>query len=89
MKIAAALALAELAELEVPDEVTKAYHGRRLSFGKNYLIPTPFDPRLITTVPLAVAEAALNTGVARIKRNNLGDYQKSLAERSLSITRYK
>ena len=89
MKIAAAMALAELAELEVPDEVTKAYLGRRLSFGKNYLIPTPFDPRLITTVPLAVAEAALNTGVARIKRNNLGEYQKSLAERSLSMTRYE
>jgi malate dehydrogenase (oxaloacetate-decarboxylating)(NADP+) len=65
MKIAAAYAIAGLAREDVPDEVSAAYSGRRLRYGPDYLIPTPFDPRLITAVPVAVAKAAIETGVAR------------------------
>ena len=65
MKIAAARALADLAREDVPDEVTSAYRGRHLRYGPDYLIPTPFDPRLITHVPPAVAEAAEQSGVAQ------------------------
>ena len=65
MKVAAAQAIAALAREEVPDEVLAAYGGRRLRYGRDYLIPTPFDPRLITHVPPAVAKAAVETGVAR------------------------
>src|SRR3546814_19162519 len=64
MKIAAARALAELARQQVPEEVAAAYGGAR-SFGPDYIIPAPFDPRLIEEVPLAVARAALDSGVAR------------------------
>ena len=65
MKIAATYALAALAREEVPDEVSAAYRGRRLCYGPDYLIPSPFDPRLITAVPPAVARAAMESGVAR------------------------
>ena len=65
MKIAAAEALAELARAEVPDQVAAAFHGRHPTFGPEYIIPAPFDPRLIVNVPLAVAKAAMDTGVAR------------------------
>jgi malate dehydrogenase (oxaloacetate-decarboxylating)(NADP+) len=65
MMIAAAKALAELARAEVPDQVAAAYHGRRTTFGSEYIIPAPFDPRLISHVPLAVAKAAMDSGVAR------------------------
>jgi malate dehydrogenase (oxaloacetate-decarboxylating)(NADP+) len=65
MKIAAAEALAALAREDVPDEVAAAYSGRRLSYGPDYLIPAPFDPRLISHVPVAVARAAMDSGVAR------------------------
>lgn len=65
MKIAATRALAELARQEVPDEVAAAFHGRRPTFGPEYIIPAPFDPRLISHVPPAVAQAAMETGVAR------------------------
>ena len=65
MKIAAAHALAELAREDVPDEVDAAYSGRRLRFGPEYIIPVPFDPRLISHVPPAVAKAAMDSGVAR------------------------
>ncbi|MGC9368504.1 MAG: NADP-dependent malic enzyme [Paracoccaceae bacterium] len=64
MKIACAEALAELAREDVPDEVAMAY-GRKLSFGRDYIIPTPFDPRLIYRIPPAVARAGMDTGVAR------------------------
>jgi malate dehydrogenase (oxaloacetate-decarboxylating)(NADP+) len=64
MKIAAAYAIAALAREEVPEEVTAAYRGRRLRYGPDYMIPTPFDPRLITHVPAAVAKAAVESGVA-------------------------
>jgi malate dehydrogenase (oxaloacetate-decarboxylating)(NADP+) len=65
MKIAAARALAELAREEVPDQVAAALYGRRPIFGPEYIIPAPFDPRLITSVPPAVARAAVESGVAR------------------------
>ena len=65
MKIAAAQALAELAREDVPDEVAAAYHGERPKYGPKYIIPTPFDPRLITKVSSAVATAAMDSGVAR------------------------
>lgn len=64
MKIACARALAELARADVPDEVAMAY-GRKLTFGRDYIIPTPFDPRLIHIIPPAVAKAGMDTGVAR------------------------
>src|SRR3954471_24954738 len=65
MKVAAAQALADLAREDVPDEVAAAYQGSRPRFGRDYIIPVPFDPRLIHTVPPAVAKAAMETGVAR------------------------
>ena len=65
MKIAAAEALAELAREDVPDEVAAAYRGQRLQYGPEYIIPAPFDPRLISHVPPAVARAAMDSGVAR------------------------
>lgn len=81
MKIAAAEALAELAREEVPDEVSAAYAGRRMEFGKDYIIPTPFDPRLITTIPIAVAKAAMRTKVARKPIQNIHSYRLELAAR--------
>ncbi|WP_133773998.1 NADP-dependent malic enzyme [Enterovirga rhinocerotis] len=64
MKLAAVRALADLAREDVPDEVAAAYQGARPRFGREYIIPVPFDPRLISTIPVAVAEAAVATGVA-------------------------
>ena len=65
MKIAAAHALADLAREDVPDEVADAYRGARPRFGREYIIPVPFDPRLIHVVPIAVAKAAMASAVAR------------------------
>jgi malate dehydrogenase (oxaloacetate-decarboxylating)(NADP+) len=65
MKIAAAQALAELARLDVPDQVARAFHGRQVRFGRDYIIPAPFDPRLMTHVASAVSKAAMDSGVAR------------------------
>ena len=81
MKIAAAQALADLAQEEVPDEVLSAYRGKKLEFGKNYIIPTPFDPRLITTIPPAVAKAAMKSGVARRPIKDVDAYIQTLAGR--------
>src|SRR5712671_1310713 len=81
MKIAAAEALAALAREDVPDEVAAAYSGRRLKFGPEYLIPTPFDPRLIWWVPSAVAKAAMDTGVARKPIVDMGGYRAALKAR--------
>jgi malate dehydrogenase (oxaloacetate-decarboxylating)(NADP+) len=80
MKIAAAEALAALAREDVPDEVAAAYSGRRLTYGPEYLIPAPFDPRLISNIPVAVAKAAMDSGVAR-KPIDLVAYQRSLSTR--------
>jgi malate dehydrogenase (oxaloacetate-decarboxylating)(NADP+) len=65
----------------VPDEVAAAYHGSRLTFGRDYLIPVPFDPRLISTIPVAVAKAAMETGVARRHIADLEDYSATLSAR--------
>jgi malate dehydrogenase (oxaloacetate-decarboxylating)(NADP+) len=73
--------LAALAREEVPDEVTAAYRGRRLRYGPDYLIPTPFDPRLISAIPAAVAKAAVETGVARRPIVNLDRYRQELKGR--------
>jgi malate dehydrogenase (oxaloacetate-decarboxylating)(NADP+) len=81
MKIAAAKALAELARSDVPDEVAAAYHGSRLRFGPDYLIPVPFDPRLISTIPPAVAKAAMDSGVARKTIADLEEYADTLSAR--------
>jgi malate dehydrogenase (oxaloacetate-decarboxylating)(NADP+) len=81
MKIAAAQALAALAREDVPDEVDAAYGGRRMRYGTGYLIPVPFDPRLITTVPLAVAQAAMDSGVARRPIADMDGYRRDLAAR--------
>ncbi|GGW25338.1 phosphate acetyltransferase [Gemmobacter lanyuensis] len=80
MKIACAKALAALAREDVPDEVAMAY-GRKLSFGRDYIIPTPFDPRLIYTIPPAVAKAGMDTGVARRPIIDLHGYELSLKSR--------
>lgn len=81
MKIAAAHAIAALAREDVPDEVTAAYRGRRLRYGADYFIPTPFDPRLITHVPTAVAKAAMESGVARRPIADLDRYRAELRSR--------
>ena len=81
MKLAASRALAELAREDVPDEVAAAYHGRRLKFGPEYIIPTPFDPRLIQHVPPFVAQAAMDTGVARRPIDDMERYRADLAQR--------
>ncbi|GAB5457058.1 MAG: NADP-dependent malic enzyme [Henriciella sp.] len=81
MKVAAAKALAELAREDVPDEVAAAYHGHRPTFGPDYIIPTPFDPRLISFIPPFVAQAAMDTGVARKPIEDMEEYRHSLARR--------
>ena len=81
MKIAAAYALAELAREDIPDEVGKAYGGRRLRFGPEYIVPSPFDPRLVVAVPMAVAKAAMDSGVARYPRVDLDEYRRELSGR--------
>ena len=80
MKIACATALAELAREDVPDEVAVAY-GKELKFGRDYIIPTPFDPRLIFRVPPAVAKAGMQTGAARRPIIDLPNYELSLKSR--------
>ncbi|MGE5270242.1 MAG: NADP-dependent malic enzyme, partial [Thiohalocapsa sp.] len=81
MKIAAAEALARLAREDVPDEVAAAYAGERLRYGPDYIIPAPFDPRLIVAVPSAVAEAAMKSGVARKPMVDIEAYRRSLRGR--------
>ena len=74
MKVAAAKALALLAKQEVPQEVLKAYNMEELKFGRNYIIPTPFDPRLKEYVATAVAKAAVESGVSRVKDVDWTEY---------------
>jgi malate dehydrogenase (oxaloacetate-decarboxylating)(NADP+) len=81
MKRAAADGLAALAREDVPDEVAAAYSGRQLRFGREYIIPTPFDPRLITRIPVAVAKAAIASGVARKEITDWPAYERQLATR--------
>ncbi|MEQ6202925.1 NADP-dependent malic enzyme [Sulfitobacter sp. HNIBRBA2951] len=80
MKIACAHALANLAREDVPDEVALAY-GKNLSFGRDYIIPTPFDPRLIHTIPPAVAKAGMDTGAARRPIIDMEAYEQGLKSR--------
>ena len=81
MKIACAQALAALAREDVPDEVAAAYRGRKLKFGPDYIIPTPFDPRLIWYIPPFVAQAAMDTGVARKPIEDMDAYRTELRQR--------
>jgi malate dehydrogenase (oxaloacetate-decarboxylating)(NADP+) len=81
MKIAAAEAIAALAREDVPDEVAAAYRGARPVYGPDYIIPSPFDPRLISQVSRAVAEAAMRTGVARRRITDLDAYSNELSAR--------
>ena len=81
MKIAAARALAELARETVPDEVSAAYGGQSRRFGADYIIPAPFDPRLMEVVPAAVAEAAMRSGVAQRPIDNMAAYRQQLRAR--------
>jgi len=81
MKVAAANAIAKLAREDVPDEVVAAMGGERPHYGKDYIIPSTFDPRLISIIPSAVAKAAMDTGVARKKIENFELYQEQLKQR--------
>ena len=81
MKLAAAEALAALAREDVPDEVVAAYQGNRPRFGPRYIIPVPFDPRLISAIPPAVAKAAMETGVARRPIEDMEAYRHQLSAR--------
>ena len=81
MKVAAANAIANLAKEDVPDEVVAAMGGERPQYGKDYIIPSTFDPRLISVIPLAVAKAAIDTGVARKKIENFDLYKDQLKQR--------
>lgn len=83
MKMAAALALADLAQQPVPNEVARAYGGKRMSYGREYIIPTPFDPRLIYTVSSAVAKAAMDSGIARTPINDWDEYKHELRIKTL------
>ena len=81
MKVAAAHAIANLAKEDVPDEVVAAMGGERPHYGKEYIIPSTFDPRLISVIPLAVARAAMDTGVARINIKDFDVYKDQLKQR--------
>jgi len=81
MKIAAAQALAELARQQVPEEVAAAYGGMAHSFGVDYIIPAPFDPRLMEIVPAAVAKAAMDSGVAQRPIEDMAAYRTALKSR--------
>ena len=81
MKMAAAISLANLAQQPVPQAVKRAIPGREFEFGRNYIIPTPFDPRLITELPSNIAQAAMDSGSATHYIDDLETYKKSLALR--------
>ena len=81
MKIAAAHAIAMLAREDVPDEVTDAYAGESMRYGEDYIIPAPFDPRLISAVSSAVAQAAMTSGVAKKPIHDLESYRRDLSAR--------
>ncbi|MCK5782447.1 MAG: NADP-dependent malic enzyme [Flavobacteriales bacterium] len=81
MKMAAVRAIAELAKEAVPDLVRKAYNKENMSFGREYIVPTPLDPRLIERVPAAIAKAAIDSGVARLNITDWDKYNEGLLER--------
>lgn len=80
MKLATVEAIADLALLEVPEEVSSAYKDKSFSFGRDYFIPSPFDPRLMTLIPPSVAKAAMETGVATRPIDDFEAYEKALTE---------
>ncbi len=82
MKMAAVKALAELTREPVPEQVNVAYGETRLTFGKDYIIPKPFDPRLISEIPPAIAKAAMDSGVAKQPIKNWDKYREELLQRS-------
>jgi len=82
MKIAATHALAEIAKKPVPEVISRAYGGKKFSFGPEYIIPTPFDPRVLPEESVAVARAAIESGVAQ-KNIDLDEYRKKLQEMSI------
>ena len=82
MKMAAVEALAELAKKPVPEQVNLAYNETRLTFGREYIIPKPFDPRLIVEVPMAVAKAAMDSGIAKEPIDDWDRYREQLAART-------
>lgn len=84
MKIAAADAIAKLAREPVSDEISAAYGGRKMSYGREYIIPTPFDPRLISIVSPAVAKAAVDSGIARKAIQDWSKYENQLKSRLAS-----
>jgi malate dehydrogenase (oxaloacetate-decarboxylating)(NADP+) len=86
MKLAASYALAELAKEEVPEVVRRAYDGAEISFGREYIVPKPFDPRVLTYVAPAVAKKAIEVGVARVNIEDWDAYKEELLER-LGISR--
>ena len=79
--MACALALAQLAREPVPDSVSQAYGGKKFVFGKDYIVPTPFDPRLMERIPPAVAKAAMDTGVATKPITDWDAYKRELLAR--------
>ncbi|MCK5041321.1 MAG: NADP-dependent malic enzyme, partial [Sphingomonadales bacterium] len=81
MKIAAAKALAELAQEDVPEEIAAAYAGKQQQYGPDYIIPSPFDPRLIEKIPPKVAQAAMDTGVAQKNIECMEEYARELGTR--------
>merc|ERR1739848_281616 len=88
MKIAAVNAIASIAKKRVPDEVVAAMGGERPKYGKDYIIPSTFDPRLVSVIPVAVARAAIKSGVARKKIKDFDSYKDELTNRldpSMSI----
>ena len=81
MKMACSLALAQLAREPVPESVSQAYGGKKFEFGRDYIVPTPFDPRLMDKIPPAVAKAAMDTGVATRPITDWAAYKQELAQR--------
>ena len=88
MKVAAAKAIAELAREDVPDEVVAAMGGERPHYGKDYIIPSTFDPRLISVIPAAVAKAAMDSGVARKNIDDFECIQRSIKTKIRSNCNY-
>lgn len=86
MKMAAALALAELAREPVGKEVERAYGGKKFEFGRDYIIPTPFDTRLLFRIPKAVAKAAMESGVATKQITDWNEYDHILKMRTLKTS---
>jgi len=86
MKMAVATTLAELAREPVPAEVERAYAGRKFEFGPEYIMPTPFDPRLLYRIPKAVVKAAMASGVATKEITDWTWYEYSLKMRTLKTT---